>query len=425
MPAVPMNELTFAGWLAEFTAVRAAARETAGESVLIAVAAIEERQVDENGAVRRCDIRFNTSRGRKLASGELKRPEVAEGRDPRGESLRADARRKALARGLPYYFTCNMADVVLYEMASSPREDDQEIDHLELAPITSSGQAIPYREQIRERWVEFVDRLEQRLAAVGRTRPSVTTADVIALRDAIFAISTEASDRVARRLAADPVLAEAVRVEAAKSFNFPTTLDPRFPPKFTEELVQILRFGAFVVAQKLVLYRVLEDAGPRRPEPFNLDALTLPAASTDPQAVRAMLDQAFALAIRRSGDYETAFLPEPFIDLLFTDPAGAFEARECRVGLAWHRLLEAVVQASWLSITQNIVGLLYEVIVEERFRHQLGQFYTPEDVVDVLTAFAIRDPNDLVLDPATGGGSFLRSAYARKRAFGASPHVSY
>jgi hypothetical protein len=119
-----MNERTFAGWLAEFTAVRAA-REAAGETVLTAVAAIAERQVDEKGVVRRCDIRFNTARGRKLASGELKRPEVAEGRDGRGEALRTDARRKALARGLPYYVTCNMSHVALYEMASSPKEDDQ------------------------------------------------------------------------------------------------------------------------------------------------------------------------------------------------------------------------------------------------------------------------------------------------------------
>ena len=420
MPPVTMNELTFAGWLAEFTAVRAAARDAAGEPVLIAVAAIEERQVDEKGVVRRCDIRFNTARGRKLASGELKRPEVAEGRDVRSENLRADARRKALARGLPYYFTCNISHVALYEMASSPRDEDQEIEYIELADIKSSGQAIPYRDQIRERWVGFLDRLEGRLAAVGRTRPSVTTADVIALRDTIFAISAEAAGRVARRLAADPALSEEVKAEAAKSFNFPAALDPRFPAVFTEELVQILRFGAFVVAQKLVLYRVLEDAGPRRADPFMLDALSLPAASTDPQEIRAALEGAFSLAIRRSGDYETAFLPEPFIDLLFTDPSGVTETKDCLVGQAWHRLLEAVTQASWLSITQNIVGLLYEVIVEERFRHQLGQFYTPEDVVDVLTAFAIRDPNDLVLDPATGGGSFLRSAYTRKRAYGAN-----
>jgi hypothetical protein len=63
MPIVTMNELTFAGWLAEFTAVRAASREADGESVLIAAAAIEERQVDEKGIVRRCDIRFNSARG--------------------------------------------------------------------------------------------------------------------------------------------------------------------------------------------------------------------------------------------------------------------------------------------------------------------------------------------------------------------------
>jgi hypothetical protein len=313
-----------------------------------------------------------------------------------------------------------MSHVVLYEMAGSPREEDKEINFIELAPITNSGQAIHYREQMRERWARFLDGLDGRLAAVGRTRPSVTTADVIALRDAIFAISAEASDRVARRLIADPDSAEEVRTEAAKSFNFPTSLDPRFPAKFSEELAQILCFGAFVIAQKLILYRVLEDAGPRRAEPFSLDALSLPAASTDPQAIRALLDRAFALAIRRSEDYETAFLPEPFIDLLFTDPEGAVEARECRVGQVWYQLLQAVVLASWLSISQNIVGLLYEVIVEERFRHQLGQFYTPEDVVDVLTAFAIRDPNDLILDPATGGGSFLRSAYVRKKNFGAT-----
>jgi hypothetical protein len=75
-----MNELTFAGWLAEFTATRAQRRQEAGEPVLIASGAIEERQVDADGRVRRCDLRFNSVSGRKLASGELKRPEVAEGR---------------------------------------------------------------------------------------------------------------------------------------------------------------------------------------------------------------------------------------------------------------------------------------------------------------------------------------------------------
>jgi hypothetical protein len=58
MSVEAMNELTFAGWLAEFTALRAKRREAEGEPVLISSAAIEERQVDAAGRVRRCDLRF-------------------------------------------------------------------------------------------------------------------------------------------------------------------------------------------------------------------------------------------------------------------------------------------------------------------------------------------------------------------------------
>ena len=423
MPLDPMNELTFAGWLAEFTATRAKRREENGEPVLIASGAIEERQVDAEGKVRRCDLRFNSSSGRKLASGELKRPEVPEGRDPRNEKLRADARRKALARGLPYYFTCNIATVVLYAVADNPTDDDQEVGAVELAPITKSGQAMAYRDQIDSRWSDFLDALEAKLTAVGRTRPTVTTEDVIAIRDAIYGVASEALQRVLRRVRADPTLTEELRLESARSFNFPAALQDKYPDKFREELTQMLRFGTFVVTQKLILYRVLEDAGPRRAEPFRLDQLEVPRASTDPQAVKTVLDQAFSLAIRRSKDYETAFLPQPFVDLVFSDPEGADETADCQVGEVWNQLLTAVKNVSWLSISQNIVGLLYEVIVEERFRHQLGQFYTPEDVVDLLTTFAIRAPGDYVLDPATGGGSFLRSAYHRKKALGES-HAS-
>lgn len=320
----PMNELTFAGWLAEFTAARAQRRINTGETVIIASAAIEERQVDGAGRVRRCDVRFNSASGRKLASGELKRPEVAEGRDPRGEALRSDARRKAVARGLPYYFTCNIADVVLYAVAEMPGQDDVEVGAFPLAPITRSSQATSYRSEIEGHWTEFIDALEAKLTAVGRTRPTVTTEDVIAIRDAIYSAASEALPRVLRRVRGDPGLADELREESAKSFYFPASLDNRYPDQFREELMQMVRFGIFVVTQKLILYRVLEDAGPRRAAPFHfqLDQLEVPQTSTDPTLIQTALDQAFSLAIRRSKDYETAFLPKPFVDLVFSEPEG-------------------------------------------------------------------------------------------------------
>lgn len=419
-PTEPLNEQTFAGWLAGFTATRTQRRDAAGEPTLISTCAIEERQIDADGRIRRCDLRFNSASGRKLASGELKRPEVAEGRDPRNEGLRADARRKAIARGLPYYFTCNMADVVLYAVANKPAEPDVEVGSVRLASITNSIQAEAYRSEIANGWTCFLDVVEEKLNAVGRTRPTVTTADVVAVRDAIYEVAREALPRAERRARENPEVADHLRSEALNSFNFPAAFEPRFRDKFRQEVLQVLRFGTFVITQKLVLYRVLEDAGPRRADPFHLDPLALPQTSTDPQAVKTALDHAFSLAIRRSHDYETAFSPDPFVDLVFTDPEETVETRECQIGAAWAGLLDAVKNVSWLSISQNVVGLLYEVIVDERFRHQLGQFYTPEDIVDLLTTFAIREPGETVLDPATGGGSFLRSAYNRKRALGAS-----
>ena len=219
-----MNELTFAGWLAEFTATRAQRRQDSGEPVLIASGAIEERQVDADGRVRRCDLRFNSSSGRKLASGQLKRPGVAEGRDPRNEKLRFDARRKAIARGLPCYFTCNIADAVLCAVALKPNEDDSEVGSFNLAKITRWAQAPAYREQISQRWSEFLDALETKLTAVGRTRPTVTTEDVVAIRDAMYAVAAEVLPRALRRVRADPTLAEELRAKANRS----STSQPHF-----------------------------------------------------------------------------------------------------------------------------------------------------------------------------------------------------
>jgi len=128
----------------------------------------------------------------------------------------------------------------------------------------------------------------------------------------------------------------------------------------------VLRLAAFGLAQKLILRRVLADVGPKRTKPFRLDELV--------------------------------------------DVEGS--------GEVWQRLVQSINAVSWAAISNNLVGFLYEAIVEAEYRHLLGQYYTAEDVVDILTTFAIRAPGDTAMDPAGGGGSFARSLYHRKRALG-------
>jgi len=61
----------------------------------------------------------------------------------------------------------------------------------------------------------------------------------------------------------------------------------------------------------------------------------------------------------------------------------------------------------------GIIGYVYEGFIPPHERHQLGQFYTPPAVARLITRWAIRSPDDRVLDGGCGSGTFLIEAYKR------------
>ncbi|MCX8147470.1 MAG: SAM-dependent methyltransferase, partial [Candidatus Woesearchaeota archaeon] len=55
-------------------------------------------------------------------------------------------------------------------------------------------------------------------------------------------------------------------------------------------------------------------------------------------------------------------------------------------------------------------------------RHALGQYFTKEELVDLIIAFCVREKTDKVLDPTCGTGTFLIRAYDRLRNAGQREH---
>ena len=411
------NEVTFVAGLA--SQVRVWAGRPSAEQKTIADGAIEHKQLDPNtGTYKRCDMRLVSAAGRRLASGEFKRPEVPEGRDPRSESLVADARQKAIWGGVEHFFTCNMTRIVLYRLGRNAGDPDEEVREFKLAEISKSSQVPDAIDEIHDRWEDFLDHLDGILRSEQDSAPQATAVDVLRIRSALDKVVEEALPRADRLLTSDPSLTDSVREDAALKFAFRPALDHRYRADFLGEVRQLLRLAAFVVAQKALLYRSLSETGPKRDEPFSLDPLAMTPTSTDTEAIKQSLSTAWAHAITRSGDFESAFSPKPLQEILFVQPIGNPEVQQCQVGEVWNELMEAVNAVSWGSVERNLVGLLYEMIVDPVFRHELGQYYTREDVVDLLTTFAVREPSDIVLDPAAGGGSFLTAAYQRKRDLG-------
>jgi tRNA1(Val) A37 N6-methylase TrmN6 len=67
---------------------------------------------------------------------------------------------------------------------------------------------------------------------------------------------------------------------------------------------------------------------------------------------------------------------------------------------------------SFSSIGYEIIGRVFERLIPEKERHQLGQYFTRSDVVDFINSFCIKSADDIVLDPGCGAATFPIRAYS-------------
>lgn len=105
----------------------------------------------------------------------------------------------------------------------------------------------------------------------------------------------------------------------------------------------------------------------------------------------------------RRYDYEALFRPEPIEALV---PV----AQEAQAII--RRLISQLAVYDWASLTDDVLGSIFEHLIPRGQQILLGQFYTPRPVADLLVASTIDGERPFVLDPGCGSGTFLMSAYS-------------
>jgi type I restriction enzyme M protein len=85
-------------------------------------------------------------------------------------------------------------------------------------------------------------------------------------------------------------------------------------------------------------------------------------------------------------------------------------------------LTEDLDRAHFAEVPQDVMGQVFEGLIPYEERHALGQYFTRENLVDLISVFCIRDKDDKVLDPACGTGTFLIRGYDRKKILGQEDH---
>lgn len=73
----------------------------------------------------------------------------------------------------------------------------------------------------------------------------------------------------------------------------------------------------------------------------------------------------------------------------------------------------------------DVIGRIYEGVIPAEQRHEMGEYYTPPAICDLISELTIENASDDVFDPACGSGGFLVSAYNQKRDLYEEPQGSH
>jgi len=175
-------------------------------------------------------------------------------------------------------------------------------------------------------------------------------------------------------------------------------------PNFDDEpfYTAVARQVVYRLLGKVILYQSL-----RRQARHLLD---LDFRGLDQAAVMPRLGECFAQA--RAIDYQAVFEQDVIDSVPF--PLAAVEELV--------RLTDDLNRYNFASMPQEVLGEVFERLIPAEDRHALGQYFTREDLVDLILAFCLRSKDDTVLDPTCGTGTFLLRAYNHHWVMGEKDH---
>ena len=361
------------------------------------------------GSQKRHDLRFYVhGRQTPVLCGEVKMPGTPEGRTPFDPFLMQDAYTKADQIQADYFFTWNVNHFVLFDRSKwnvqmvERRIKDWDLGLRLTSPADCKRPDVQAR--IRDR---FLPDLFEQVA-------SIVTGRIVEWGkppDDIFLTSLESHlewpvfgtrDFLAETAIKDSAFSSRLRTWMAADMNW--TFDPDRPDSWQLALENAARSLCYVFCNRAIFYEAL-----RAKYPHDLQPLAMPrAGKTAHSGIYRYFRSQFQQAMLVSGDYEPIFYPQ--VD----DEWGALVFASDRSRQGWRGVFVNLAEYNFRKIPYDVIGGIFQKLIAPEERQKFGQYFTNEDIIDVINAFCIRKAGDEALDPACGSGSFLVRAYHRK-----------
>jgi hypothetical protein len=367
------------------------------------------------GSLKRQDFRVyerrERGRGKLALCGEVKLPGTSQGSSPFGLALMQDAFDKATRENCQYFFTWNVEHLALFDRSKwdAPSMHERCVWECKLGMELNKPEDITLPAVRVKLEGEFLPRFFAGFADLwlGRKKD-------FGLPPSDFYVTVLESHLTGPR---GPVreLRDYLDSESAGKPGFRAHLwswmaqeqqwnvDPSNPKSWREAIDRAARSMAYVLSNRILFYQAVRS----RPE-CDLPELKFPRKVKTPEKAFEYLRGQFQEAVDATGDYEPVFFPHAreWAATVALSGANSIEA--------WDKFIHAVDGFNFKEIPTDILGHFFQRLISSEERHKFGQFYTDENIVDVINAFCIRKAEDVVLDPACGSGTFLVRAYYRK-----------
>ena len=172
------------------------------------------------------------------------------------------------------------------------------------------------------------------------------------------------------------------------------------------DFVKAARQTTYLLINKIIFYHALQSK-----RQTQLDPLNIPDDLTKGGLLQKHLQNYFDYVLNEV-DYETIYSAD-FIDSL------AFPENEAVV-TEIKNLVKILKRYNFSKLGFDIIGHIFEGLIPREERHNLGQYFTNPNIVDLILRFCLQHEKDKVLDPACGAGTFLVRAYQHKKLMNSS-----
>jgi type I restriction-modification system DNA methylase subunit len=316
--------------------------------------------------------------------------------DARDTTLLKKAVKKAQVLGAKYFVTWNMQTAIIWRTPEKTRVVVNETDKVrEIGPDWRISQVDDVRD---ERKAEILEETCRRLMLdLGKLHEDERINLPVADTTVFVGMVSTASEKLA-----ESVLRDINKARVKRSFNKRLNAWAKkqgvnkYDQEYYETLAQQI---AYKIIGKILFYLTLRRQ--------NLHLPRLDLGGENYEAAMKRMRGLFQLGLEV--DYQAIFEGDITDEIeLSRDSAVVI------IGLA-----EKLGHWSFELMPLDVIGNVFERLVPEDARHSLGQYFTSDNLVDLISAFCIRSESDYVMDPTCGTGTFLIGGYKRLRNLGA------